>query len=150
MTITRTEGQRIKGQEVAVTITVDNALQATLTDIQSFDAELMLQTKSVGYLGMKTDLKDDVFNGVKFDMSLHIHSNQWFIFANAVKTRSQRFTPDTVITITGSFVFPNGDTVNFIIPDAHFGPIPLNIPSRDDYVSVKLSGEAEDIVLDGV
>jgi hypothetical protein len=135
--------QRIKGQEVTILIVQDSQLQATLTDIQSFNAEVQLEIKSQGYLGEKTNRKDYIFNGVKFDMELHVHTQDWLNFVQAVINKAQRITPDTVFNITGVFSFPNGDTPTMVIANAAFGPLPVNVNSRGDYVKVKLEGEAD-------
>jgi hypothetical protein len=140
----RNPAQRIKGQEVSILITTDGNLEDTLVDIQNFNMEGEFEIKSQGYLGEKTNRKDDVYNGVKFDLELHIHKQDWFVFQQKIKDRAQRNIPDTTFNITGVFAFPNGDTPTLLIPDAYFGPQPLNITSRGDYVKVKLAGEAAD------
>lgn len=144
MASTRNPSQRIKGQEVAILITTDGNLEDTLTDIQNFNLEAQFEIKSQGYLGEKTNRKDEIYNGCKFDFELHLHKQDWFGFQKKIKDRAQRNTPDTTFNITGVFSFPNGETPTLLIPDAHFGAQPLNISSRGDYVKVKLEGEADD------
>lgn len=136
--------QRIKGQEVSILIVQDSVLQDTLTDIQNFNGSLELEIKSVGYLGEKSNRKDEIFNGCKFDMSLHLHTQDWFNFQLSIVNRAKRITPDTVFNISGVFSFPNGDTPVMLFPDCHFGEQPLAVNSRGDYVQVKLSGESDD------
>lgn len=144
MTSTRNPAQRIKGQEVSVLITRAGALEDTLVDIQNFNLEPEFEIKSMGYLGEKTNRKDDIYNGCKFDLELHLHKQDWFAFQQAMKDRSQRNTPDVVFNITAVLAFPVGDTPSILVPDVHFGPNPLNVTSRGDYVKVKLEGEADD------
>lgn len=141
---TRNPAQRIKGQEVSILITTDGSLEDTLTDIQNFNLEPEFEVKTQGYLGEKTNRKDEIYNGVKFDFELHLHKQDWFVFQKRIKDRAQRITPDTQFNITGVFSFPNGETPTLIIPDAFFNSQPLSISSRGDYVKVKLQGEAED------
>jgi hypothetical protein len=136
--------QRVKGQEVAVLITTDGNLEDTLVDIQNCEVEAEFEIKSQGYLGEKSNRKDEIYNGCKFKMDLHLHKQDWFIFQKRIKDRAQRVTPDTVFNITGVFAFPTGETPTLLIPDAHFGAQPLNISSRGDYVKVTVQGEAED------
>jgi hypothetical protein len=136
--------QRIKGQEVQILIIRDGALEDTLTDIQNFNLEVQVELKVAGYLGEKNNRKDDIYNGVKFDMELHLHTQDWFTFMNALLDRSRRNTPDVVFNITAVLSYPNGDTPTVLIPDVHFGALPHNISSRGDYVKVKLEGEAND------
>ena len=141
---TRNPAQRIKGQEVSILITKGGALQDTLTDIQNFGLESEFEIKNQGYLGEKTNRKDEVYNGCKFDFELHIHTQDWFSFQQSIKDRAQRNTPDVIFNITGVFAFPNGQTPTLLIPDAFFGANPLKINSRGDYVDLKLEGEAND------
>ncbi len=136
--------QRIKGQEVAVLITRDGELEDTLTDILSFNTEPELEVKSQGYLGEKTNRKDDIYNGCKFDMELHLHKQVWFSFLASIVARAKRETPDLVINITAVMSFPDGSTPTVLLPDVKFGPVPHSISSRGDYVKVKLSGECDD------
>lgn len=140
----RTPSQRIKGQEVSVLITAAGALQDSLTDIQNFEVEGEFEIKSQGYLGEKTNRKDEIYNGCKFSMEMHLHKQDWFIFQKQIKDRAQRNTPDVIFNITAVLAFPDGTTPTILISDAFFGPQPLNVSSRGDYVKVKLEGEAED------
>ena len=66
--------QRIKGQEVSLLITNAGELEDTLTDIQNFNMEYEFETKSQGYLGEKTNRQDSIFNGIKFDFEIHVHT----------------------------------------------------------------------------
>ena len=137
--------QRLKGQEVSILIVQDGVLQDTLVDIQNFNLELEFEIKSQGYLGEKTNRKDYVFNGAKFDGELHVHTEDFLAFAQAVHDKAQRITPDTVFNITGVFSFPNGDQPELLLNDVSFGTIPINAGSRGDYVKTKIQGEVEDI-----
>lgn len=135
--------QRAKGQEVAVLIVRDGALEDSLTDIQNFNVEFQTEIKSQGYLGEKTNRKDEVFNGVKGDMELHLHSQAWFQFVQAIVDRAQRTTPDVVFNISSIVNFSNGDTPTILIPNVKWGAIPHSVPERGDYVKVKLEFEAD-------
>lgn len=136
--------QRIKGQEVSVIIVRDAVVEAELVDIKSMSVELELETKSQGYLGEKTNRKDDIFNGVKGDMEMHLHSQEYFLFTSAIVDRAKRVTPDVVFNISAVLSFPSGETPTVLIPDAKFGANPLSISDRGDYVSAKFAFEADD------
>lgn len=140
--------QRIKGQEVAVLITRAGALEDTLTNIQNFNVELDFEIKKQGYLGEPTDRRDEVYNGVKFDLELHLHRSAWFTFVKALIDRAKRNTPDVVFNISGVFNFPSGETVTMLLPDVMFGPVPHNVSARGDYVKVKLQGECQDFQIE--
>jgi hypothetical protein len=136
--------QRIKGQEVQVLIVNGGNLEDTLTDIQNFNVTVEQEVKSVGYLGEKTNRKDSIFNGIKFDMELHIHKSRWFGFVKDMIAKSKREKPDIKFNITGVFSFPNGETPTMLLPDCSLGEVPHSVQSRGDYVKVKLQGECDD------
>jgi len=139
--------QRIKGQEVSLLIVQDSVLQETLTDIQNFNMELEFEVKSQGYLGEKTNRKDYIFNGCKFDFEIHVHTQDVFTFIQAIHDKAQRLTPDVQFNITGIFSFPNGDEPELLLTDCAWGALPMNIGSRGDYVKFKMQGECSDIDL---
>lgn len=136
--------QRLKGQECQIVCTNAGVIEDSFDAIMSFNIEPEGEVKSQGYLGEKTNRKDDVYNGVKFDMEIHISKQDVFRFADAVKKRQKRETPDVVFNIATVMSFPNGDQPTLTIPDVSFGPIPTNIGGRTEYVKVKIQGEASD------
>lgn len=134
--------QRIRGQETEVRVVKDGVLYDTITKITKFNVELMLEIKSQGFLGQNTEEKDEIFNGVKFGFEAQLDSGQWFDMENAIIKRAQRLTPDVQFTIVTTLYFSSGQTKIMVIPDAKFGAIPLDVPERKDYVTVKIDGEA--------
>jgi hypothetical protein len=137
--------QRLKGQEVSILITNAGELEDTLTDIQNFNMELELETKAMGYLGEKTNRQDSIFNGVKFDFEIHVHSKDVWSFLQSLHDKAQRITPDVVFNITGVFTYPNGDQPEILLNDVSFGAVPMNVGSRGDYVKFKMQGTCEDV-----
>lgn len=136
--------QRVKGQEVTITITRGGVLEESLTDIHSLNLGFESEIKSKGYLGEKTDRKDDVYRGVKFDFEFHSHTQDWLTFVTALIDRQKRNTPDLVINISCTLEYPNLDNPTIFIPDAKFGPIDVNIADRTEYVNKKFAGAADD------
>src|SRR5579862_8592571 len=114
--------QRIKGQEVQVLFVRASALEDTLTDTQDFEFEPKIELKEAGYLGETTNRHDEIFNGCKFTGTLHLHSQLWFSYNQAIIARARRQVPDTVFNISAVWNFPNGDTPTVLLPDVHFGP----------------------------
>lgn len=135
--------QRIRGQESTILIVRDGQLEDTLTNIRSFNFEYELEIQSMGYLGEKSERKDEIMKGVKGDLELHLHSQQWFAFTNAILARASRETPDVVFNITSVLSFPNGETPSITLADVKFGAIPHGTSSRDDYVNCKLEFACE-------
>jgi hypothetical protein len=132
--------QRIKGQETVISIVRDGVLEAELTDIQSFNATLMLELIQQGYLGETSDRFDEVFKGSKFDFEMHHHSQDWVTFNKALIDRARRRTPNVVINVQSTFNFPNGDTPTWAWPDAFFGEVGVNLPGRAEYMKTKYQG----------
>lgn len=137
--------QRIKGQEVQLLLVRGGALEDTLTDCQDFEFEPKLEVKEQGYLGEKSNRHDEIFNGVKFTGTLHLHSQLWFTYSMAIVAKAKRQTPDVTFNISCVFSFPNGDTPAVLLSDVHFGAQPHGIRSRGDYVSVKIEGACDDL-----
>ncbi len=143
---TQNPAQRIKGQEVSVLIVQDGNLQDTLTDIQNFNTEMVFETKVQGYLGEKNDRVDYIFHNAKFDMELNLHTQDWLNFMLAMKKKATRETPDVQFNITAVLSYPNGDTPTVLFPNVSWGPVPMNVSTRGDYVKIKLEGVSSDIV----
>jgi hypothetical protein len=139
---------RIRGQEVRVLIVRGGVLENELTDIMSFNLELEGEIKSQGFLGERSNRKDDIYNGVKFDMELQLHSGAGFAFVKAVKARQQRLDPTLIINISCVIELPSGGFASALIPDARFGPFPFNVAGRPEYMKLKLQGEADDVEID--
>jgi hypothetical protein len=130
--------QRIKGQEVTILIVQDSQLQDTLKDIQ--DAEITVQSEVIekGYLGEKGNRFDDIFNGIKGKLTLHLHTQDYFTFVQSVINRQQRAVPDTVFNISMVLAFPNGQTPSILCQDCVFGEFPITAGARNDYVQTTI------------
>jgi hypothetical protein len=132
--------QRIKGQEVNILITLDNEVQAEITDIQNFNLTDQFEMLQQGYLGRTTDDFDEVYKGVKFDFEMHSHSQDYFTLRQAIEDRARRKQPDLVFNIVVTLLYPNGDTPTITLPDVKWGPGALNAPARADYLKIKMEG----------
>jgi hypothetical protein len=137
--------QRIKGQEVEVLLIVDGEAQDTITDVRSFEVALKTELKEEGYLGEKTNRYDEIYNGVRGRLELHIENEDVFDLFKSITDRAKRRSPGSQINIKATLNFPNGDRPRVLIPDAFFGELPLNFGSRGDYGSVSLDFSASDV-----
>src|SRR3974390_544315 len=135
---------RIRGQETEIVITRAGVLETTLDNIHSFTLDIDSEILEAAYLGQKTKLHDDIFNGVKGDFEFHSHSQDWLRLALALVDRQKRNTPDLVINITTVLLYPNLDNPRIFIPDAKFGQLGIGIPAREQYVNKKLAYAADD------
>lgn len=137
-------GEVLLGQEVSVILTEDGQPVDQLTEVTKFSFSAILKILSQGYLGEKTKRYTMVFEGVKGEMDLHIHSEQWFLYMFDIKLKAQRVTPGRIFSAVGLFVFPSGGTANITIPDISFGEIGNDAKSNGDYFDVKLPFNASD------
>jgi hypothetical protein len=134
--------QRIKGQEVSLLLVVNGAVQQTITDFRSFELTLKFDRLQEGYLGETTDRYDEIFKGVRVAAELHYENSDVFNLVTSVLNRARRRTPGTVINAKGAFNFPNGQRVRAVVQNIFFGDMPFNFPTRQDYGTLKLDGEA--------
>jgi hypothetical protein len=137
-------GQRVKGQEVVISVISDGQQVANITAIKSFSLEYQTEIKKEGYLGETTDRRDDLFNGVSGDFDLHFGDPDVFVLIDKIQARARRRQPGIKFNILCTLNLPNGQRVRISVPDVYFGPIPVSAGSRSDYVSVKMSFEAQE------
>ena len=136
--------QRIKGQEVEVSLIVDGEVAETTTDVRSFEFAYKLETKEEAYLGEKTNRYDEIFNGMRGRIEFHYENQDVFDIIKSIVDRAKRRTPGTQINIKATLNFPNGDKPRVLISDAFFGEIPLSFGSRADYGTVGIDFQASD------
>lgn len=136
--------QRIKGQEVEVSLIVDGEIAETTTDVRSFEFAYKLEQKEEAYLGEKTNRYDEIFNGMRGRLELHYENQDVFDIVKAIVDRAKRRTPGTQINIKATLNFPNGDKPRVLISDVFFGEVPFNFGSRSDYGAVTLDFQASD------
>jgi hypothetical protein len=107
----------------------------------SFNFEAEMETLSQGYLGETTERKDDIFKGMRGKMEIHLEAQDYLRFAQEVIYRSQRRTPGVVFNIQSTLNFPNGQRPRVLLEDVFFGPLPVDIGSREDYVTASVDFE---------
>lgn len=128
--------QRIKGQEVTLGFTSPDGDQTGLENVTSFEAELDIETLQEAYLGKTTDDYDDIFHGVSGQMDIHMRTADYLLFTQKVQDRAQRRTAaDGQFTATASFAFPNGTRARLTFENLFFGPLPIKVGGRAQYVS---------------
>ncbi len=135
-------GQRIKGQEVSINVIVDNVIQASIVDIRDFEVTPKLEILEEKYLGMTTNLYDEIFNGVSGHLEIHFETQDVFNLIQSVIDRAQRRTPGVVVNIKATLQFPNGDRPRVSINNAFFGSFPIKFGSRTDYGTIGIDFES--------
>jgi hypothetical protein len=134
--------QRIKGQEVEVLMVLNGSVQNTITDVRSFEIAIQTELLREGYLGEKTDRRDEKFNGVRGRMELHYENKDIFDLIQSIVDRATRQSPGTKINVKATLNFPNGDRPRVLISDVYFGEVPLSFGGRGEYGTVALEFEA--------
>ena len=134
---------RIKGQEVAMSLTIDGALQATIDTIQSAELEFEMDLLEEGYLGETSDRVDSVFKLMKVSVEGHVSNIAYLELADAIVRKAQRRAGAAIkIDVIGTFRFPDDSVRSLLVPDVSFEGIPVGIGGRGEFVSFKLSGKA--------
>lgn len=139
---------RIKGQEVSIIITSGGELETELTDIKSVEFSYEFEQKNDKFLGEKTIRVDQVFNGIKGGLEMHLHDGSLMLLAEKIKAKATRRQPDLVFNITGVFSFPSGETKTMTVADVAWGAIPLSVSGSAEFVSGKLDFIAPDATVD--
>lgn len=135
--------QRIKGQEVEISVLVDG-VTSTFTDINSFEMSSVTETTEEGYLGEKGNRYDEFYKGWTASIKMHNGNGEIFKFQGIIKDRAQRRTPAVQINIKATLNFPNGDRSRVILNDAFFDEMGVAFGSRDAYGETNLSAKGTD------
>jgi hypothetical protein len=136
--------QRIKGQEVVLGFTNPDGAQDGITDILSFEAELDIEILEERYLGKVANSYDDIYNGCSGQIELHMRTADYLRFQERIQDRAQRRTAaDGTFTATASFNFPNGSRARLTFEDIFFGPSPIRVGGRAEYVSGTIQWKCE-------
>jgi hypothetical protein len=138
---------RLRGQEVTARIAVGNEVQAAITAIRDLSIQIDMEQLSEGYLGETTDRKDDIVSGASGSFTVDVEDQTHFLLIDTIKQRAQRRIPvnETRINLTARFTLPNGQTPRALVRDMKFGPLPLNVGSRRDYVNTSFDFVSEDV-----
>lgn len=134
-------GQRLKGQETEILFVENNVPLSTLVDIKSFEIEIQLEILKEGYLGETNDRRDSVYRGYSGKMEAHFETRDILDFAVRLVDKARRRTPGARVNCKTTLSLPGGDRVRVMLKDLEFGPIPLNIAGRTDYVTTSLTFE---------
>lgn len=138
---------RLKGQETEIRISRGGTLLGTITKVTNFEFEAKVEMSETGFLGATTNEYDEIFNGCSFSFEVHLDGPDWMDFQQDIINKARRITPDLQFTISSVLHFPGGKTKAVLIPDAHFGGLPISMGSRSDFVTAKCDGGASGFTL---
>jgi hypothetical protein len=129
---------RVRGQEVEITLVKDGQPLDAIANIKSFEFKYEMETQSEGYLGERTERKDSIFKGISGSFEIHHEKKTLFEMFRSLVDRAKRRTPGVTVNIKATINYNNGERLRVVFPDVEFGEIPVNIGSRTDYVSTSL------------
>lgn len=137
--------QRIRGQEVDVWFVSNGMSQRIPGDVRSFSVTPKFTKLEEQYLNETTKRYDEIFDGVDFDLEMHIETPVAVEFMTMIKARAQDRKSQTYVNIQSTFQFATGAAVTLLLKDCFFENMPFNVGSRSDYVTFKVSGSCADI-----
>lgn len=132
--------QRIKGQEVTVSLSDPDGGSDSIGDVSNFESETLLEILEEDYLGETTTRTDEIYNGESGRMDLHLEQEEWWRLQQKIVDRARRRAAAAgVFNITAAFAFPNGRRVRLTYENVHFGGQPIRVSDRKSYVTVTLA-----------
>jgi hypothetical protein len=137
--------QRIKGQEVTVSVQGPDGTEDGLDINASVEFVFDIETLSESYLGETSDRKDELYRGVTGNMEYHMARGSYFDFVQKVVDRARRRSPASEqFNITASLQFPSGERRRIQVQDVFFGQLPLNVGGRQEYVQGTVNWECSE------
>lgn len=138
---------RLKGQETTAVFVSSNGTEDSVADVKSLSIQFDRDILSEGYIGQTTEQKDDIFKGVSGKIEFHVRKAQVLDLVQRINEKTKRRLPGELFQIVSTMSFPEGGRRRVIVPDAKFGAIPIESPSRDDFVTLTFDFAAEDATI---
>lgn len=133
-----------RGQETQIRLTQGGILVRTI-DVRSSSFNFDIAILNENYLGKTTPSKDEIFNGLSGNLSVHFSSQAIFeLIQKVVDRATRRVALDSFKAVISAFIsLPNGQRPRITALDAKFSAIPVNIGGRDQYNDITLNYESE-------
>lgn len=131
--------QRIKGQEVSISVITNGQPVDSLETAKSLDFTFKLEILQEGYLGETTDRYDSVYKGVSGNVEFHYSNAAPLNLAVGLIQKARRREANTKVNIKATLAFPSGRRARIIFRDVEFGELPFGFSSRSDYGTFKVS-----------
>lgn len=128
----------IKGQEVELLLLSGTDIEDSFTAITDFSLNFDIELIEENYLGMTSAEFDEVFKGVRGDVSMQLRSKKAIQFVYKIIDKAKRRTPGQIFSFKAKMAFPNGEFVRLHLPDIHFGAVPFNFANRTQHASMKV------------
>jgi hypothetical protein len=130
---------RLLGTDVSIRLIRDGAQVASINAVGSFNDEVKLEMKQDGFLGEPVDRFDTIHHGYGGDLEFQVNRHTWqtdFLASIEARARREVF---TTFNLVRTDRYSNGQSAISTYKNVAWGPVPTNVPSRADYVKVKLS-----------
>jgi hypothetical protein len=138
---------RIRGQENATIIVVNNVPQLQTTDIKSCEFTFQLEVQKEGYLGEFTDRRDSIYRGITGKQEYHFENPSWMNIVQQAVQRAQRRTPGIQLNTKSTINYSSGQKTRIVINDFSPGEIPITFSDRASFATLAFPFEAEDAQL---
>ena len=136
----------IRGQDTLILLVREGQPDSKLDAVVDFEFTIDFDILWISYLSdttPRTDLQE-FFRGVTFSGTIHLQSRAWFAFQYELVQRARREIPSFVVNVSTVLTFPDGSVAKVLVPDAKFGPQPVSVRGRNNYVFVKVTGAADE------
>lgn len=130
---------RLLGTDISIRLVRDGAPATSINAVGSFNDSVELEMKQDGFLGEPVDRFDTIHHGYKGDLEFQVNRHTWetdFVASIEARARREVF---TVFNVVRTSRYSNGQSSIATYKEVAWGPIPSNLPSRADYLKVKLS-----------
>lgn len=134
---------RTKGQNVTVTMLVDDTAHPAIETVLNFEFEMQQDVTTQGYLSEKTDRRDSVYTGVSGKFTLHLSKSSALTLLKAIRDKAKDPTTAPRFDIKADVEFAEG-VYTISIPDVSFGSVPFSAGGRTEFNSIDIPFEAAD------
>lgn len=130
----------IKGQEILLSLVGPQGLESSIDHIKDHTFTFMLDIITEQYLGQVADQFDEIFRGVKIELTFDLANPKTFDFVTGIIDRAQRRAAASLkYSLSTALKFPSGQRRRMLFPDLRFGEIPATFGKRDQYGEMKLT-----------
>ena len=131
-------GQRLKGQEVSLSVTGPAGVEEGLVNILSAEVEFQVENIMEQYLNQVAAQYDEILTGFRGTIEVHPEGSDIFAFIDRIQARAQRRDNAAldVFNLVMTASFPQGDTPRLEFPNVFWAPITWGIGARNEYTPV--------------
>ena len=128
--------RRLKGQEVFISIVVDNKEEDKIGPFLDLDVTLRKEVLEAEYLGETTTAFDSVFKGCQLALKGHMVGAKRLKIINADIKRARNIADGALVRLdmNAAIVFPSGLVVNWTFRDLCCADHKVTVSDRKSYV----------------